>query len=102
MFSIPHPGNFESLKVIVDEINKLRKINKKLKKESFEVYVGFPEFVGTGRATLYKPNFEDLAKQVSYAKRNNIRFEVVINASCIGGVHLTPKGISYINWILAS
>jgi len=101
LFSIPHPGNFESLKIIVDEIKKAKKINKKLKRESFEVYVGFPEFVGTGRATLYKPNFEDLAKQVNYAKKHNIRFEVVINASCIGGMHLTPKGINYINWIFS-
>ncbi|WP_457613862.1 peptidase U32 family protein [Methanocaldococcus sp.] len=99
MFSIPHPGDFESLKVIVNEIKKIKKYDKRARKERFEIYLGFSEFIGTGRATLHKPNFEELEEQIRYAKKNNLRMEVVINASCLGGTHLTANGISYINWI---
>jgi len=93
MFSIPHPGNFESLRILIDEIKK-----HKNKKEKFEVYMGYADFIGTGRATLYKPLIEDIKEQVTYAHKNKVKFEVAINASCLGGMHLTPKGINLIKW----
>ncbi len=103
MFSIPHPGNFESLVAIITEIKKYRKNtkhgkNKNLtfKKDKFEVYMGYSDFIGTGRATLYKASINDIEKQVMYAHKNKIRFEIAINSACMGALHLTPKGIEYI------
>ena len=105
MFSIPHPGNFESLVAIINEIKKYRKNSKNskngkknltFKKDKFEVYLGYADFIGTGRATLYRPAIDDIKRQVEYAHKNKVRFEIAINSACMGALHLTPKGIDYI------
>jgi collagenase-like PrtC family protease len=94
MFSIPHPGNFESLVDIIYEIKKYRKNANK--KDKFEVYLGYADFIGTGRATLYKPAIEDIKRQVEYAHRHKVKFEIAINSACMGSLHLTSKGIDHI------
>nr|WP_148217882.1 peptidase U32 family protein [Methanothermus fervidus] len=82
-FSIPLPGTLDSEKEIF----------KNLPKRDYDVYMaGISEFIGSGRAALYSPFFDDIKEQVNYAHKHGIKFNLVLNSSCFGGKHLTFEG----------
>ncbi len=85
---VPHPGHFEGLKELIAGSDDI-----------YGVYMaGSPDYVGTGRVNLHSPTIEDIAQQVKYAHKHGVKFEIVINSSCLGGRHLTPQGFNMIYW----
>ncbi|MGB2842268.1 MAG: peptidase U32 family protein [Halobacteriota archaeon] len=90
---IPHPGHFAALKEIIAYI-KARGV-----KEVDEVYMaGSPEVMGSGRATLHAAVIDDIKEQTAYAHQHHVRMNVVMNASCLGGYHLTFEGYKMFEW----
>ncbi len=82
-FSVPLPGNLESLIEIIGNLGG----------NIFEVYMAGPsEFMGSGRATLHSPLLGDIEEQVDYAHEHGIRFNLILNSSCLSGQHLTYNG----------
>lgn len=90
---VPHPGHFSALKEILayKEAKGLTKVK--------EVYMaGSPEVMGSGRATLHAALIEDIKEQTAYAHQHNVRMNIVMNPSCLGGYHLTFEGYKMFEW----
>ncbi len=90
---VPHPGHFSALKEIIayKEAKGLEEVK--------EVYMaGSPEVMGSGRATLHAALIEDIKEQTAYAHQHNVRMDIVMNPSCLGGYHLTLEGYKMFEW----
>ncbi len=90
---VPHPGHFSALKEIIGykEAKGLKEVE--------EVYMaGSPEVMGSGRATLYAALIEEIKEQTAYAHQHHVKMNVVMNASCMGGYHLTFEGYKMFEW----
>ncbi len=90
---IPHPGHFSALKDIIEykEANRLVDVA--------EVYMaGLPQVMGSGRATLHAALIDDIREQTEYAHQHGIKMNIVMNASCLGGHHLTFEGYRLFEW----
>lgn len=90
---VPHPGHFPALKEIIEtkEAAGLKNVS--------EVYMaGSPEVVGSGRAMLHGAVIEEIKEQTAYAHQHDIKMNIVINASCLGGYHLTFEGYKVFEW----
>jgi collagenase-like PrtC family protease len=86
-FIVPHPGHFAALQEII-EVKEAEGLN-----EVEEVYMaGTPEVMGSGRATLHSARIADIKEQTAYAHQHNLKINIVINPSCLGGNHLTFEG----------
>jgi collagenase-like PrtC family protease len=84
---VPHPGHFAALKEIIEA-----KETKGLD-EVKEVYMaGSPEVMGSGRATLHSARIADIKEQTDYAHQHDLKMNIVVNPSCLGGYHLTLEG----------
>ena len=78
---VPHPGHFDGLKELVSEAGK----------DIYSIFMaGSPDYVGTGRSNLSSPQIEDIREQTEYAHKNDVKVEIVLNSSCLGGRQLTP------------
>jgi collagenase-like PrtC family protease len=90
---VPHPGHFEALQEIIEvkEADGLDEVS--------EVYMaGAPEVIGSGRATLHSARISDIKAQTEYAHQHDIKLNIVINPSCLGGYHLTHEGYKLFTW----
>lgn len=84
---VPHPGHFAALKEII-EVKEAEGLN-----EVAEVYMaGAPEVMGSGRATLHSASIADIKAQTEYAHQHDLKINIVVNPSCLGGYHLTFEG----------
>jgi collagenase-like PrtC family protease len=84
----PHIGHLEGLEDLLNNSNDI-----------YAVYMaGTPDYVGTGRTNLSAPGLEEIAEQTEYAHEKGVKMEIVLNSSCMGGLHLTPQGYNKINW----
>ncbi len=90
---LPHPGHFAALKEILEY-----KESEGLKDVS-EVYMaGSPDIMGSGRATLHAALVDEIKEQTAYAHQHNVKLNVVMNASCLGGYHLTYHAYKTFKW----
>ena len=90
---VPHPGHFEALKEIIEykEEKRLADVD--------EVYMaGSPQVMGSGRATLHAALIEEIREQTAYAHQHDIKMNIVMNPSCLGGYHLTFQGYKLFEW----
>ena len=90
---VPHPGHFSALKEIMEcrEASGLKDIE--------EVYMaGSPDVLGSGRATLHAALIGEIKEQTAYAHQHNVKMNIVMNASCLGGYHLTFEGYKMFEW----
>lgn len=84
----PHIGHLEGLEDLLENT-----------KDIYGVYMaGTPDYVGTGRTNLSAPGLEEISEQTEYAHEKGVKMEIVLNSSCMGGLHLTPEGYNKINW----
>jgi len=84
----PHIGHLEGLEDLLEN-----------SKDIHGVYMaGTPDYVGTGRTNLSAPGLEEIFEQTEYAHEKGVKMEIVLNSSCMGGLHLTPQGYNKINW----
>ncbi|WP_319508600.1 peptidase U32 family protein [uncultured Methanolobus sp.] len=84
----PHVGHLEGLEELLNG-----------SKDIYGIYMaGTPDYVGTGRTNLSAPGLEDIAEQTEYAHEKGVKMEIVLNSSCMGGIHLTPEGYNRISW----
>ncbi len=84
---VPHPGHFAGLQEII-ETKESKGLN-----DVAEVYMaGSPEVMGSGRATLHSARIADIKEQTDYAHQHDLKMNIVINPSCLGGYHLTFEG----------
>jgi collagenase-like PrtC family protease len=91
--TIPHPGHFAALKEII-EVKEAEGLN-----EVGEVYMaGSPEVMGSGRATLHSEGIASIKEQTEYAHQHDIKMNIVVNPSCLGGYHLTFEGYKLFKW----
>lgn len=85
---VPHVGHMEGLRDLLEGSDNI-----------YAVYMaGSPDYIGTGRTNLSAPSLEDIAEQVEYAHSQNVKLEIVLNSSCMGGQQLTPEGYRTISW----
>lgn len=90
---VPHPGHFSALKEII-EVKEVEGLN-----EVEEVYMaGSPEVMGSGRATLHSARIADIKEQTAYAHQHDLKMNIVVNPSCLGGYHLTFEGYKLFKW----
>jgi len=90
---IPHPGHFPALKEIL-----AYKESEGLK-DVAEVYMaGSPDVMGSGRATLHAALVDEIKEQTAYAHQHNVKLNIVMNPSCLGGYHLTLQGYKMFKW----
>ncbi len=90
---IPHPGHFPALKEIL-----AYKESEGLK-DVAEVYMaGSPDVMGSGRATLHAALVDEIKEQTAYAHQHNVKLNIVMNPSCLGGYHLTLHGYKTFDW----
>jgi collagenase-like PrtC family protease len=85
---VPHTGHMEGLQDLLA-----------CPEDIYAVYMaGTPDYVGTGRTNLSAPGLEEIREQTEYAHERDVKMEIVLNSSCMGGQHLTPQGFNKINW----
>ncbi len=85
---VPHVGHMEGLEQLLAGSDNI-----------YSVYMaGSPDYIGTGRTNLSAPKLEDIANQTEYAHDRNVRMEIILNSSCMGGQQLTPEGYRAISW----
>ncbi len=90
---IPHPGHFAALQEILE-----CKESEGLK-DVAEVYMaGSPEVMGSGRATLHAARIDEVKEQTAYAHQHGVKLNIIMNASCLGGYHLTFQGYKTFEW----
>ncbi|MCZ7393453.1 MAG: hypothetical protein O8C56_09020 [Candidatus Methanoperedens sp.] len=86
---IPHPGHFLALKELCGEATK----------DAYEVYMaGTPEVRGSGRITLHAPLLDEIEQQTQYLHVKKLEMGIVMNHSCMGGIHLTSQGYKLFKW----
>ncbi|MCW3136023.1 MAG: U32 family peptidase [Canidatus Methanoxibalbensis ujae] len=90
---IPHPGHFDALKEILHVVE-----NENLK-DVHEVFMsGPPEIMGSGRAALHAALISEIKEQTAFAHQYDIRMNIIVNPSCLGGYHLTYAGYNMLRW----
>jgi collagenase-like PrtC family protease len=92
-FIIPHPGHFSALKEILS-VKETEGLN-----DVVEVYMaGSPDVIGSGRATLHAALIDEIKEQTAYAHQHNVKLNIVMNPSCLGGYHLSYQGYKMLMW----
>jgi collagenase-like PrtC family protease len=85
---VPHAGHMEGLEALLGGPEDI-----------YAVYMaGSPDYIGTGRTNLGSPTLEDIARQTDYAHDKNVKLEIILNSSCMGGQQLTPEGYRTVSW----
>ncbi|MHC1566204.1 MAG: U32 family peptidase [Candidatus Syntropharchaeia archaeon] len=90
--SVPFNGDFEGLKEII----------KNASSDVYEVFVGgSPYYMGSIRGH-FRPDqhIEDITEQTAYVHEHGIRMTIVVNATCLGGRHMTAEGNKMFRWYL--
>jgi len=70
-------------------------------KDIYSIYMaGSPDYIGTGRVNLGHAGLEEVARHTEYCHSNDVKIEMVLNSSCMGGQQLTTEGYNLIHWNL--
>ena len=89
---VPHPGHFDGLQQMLES-----------SKDIYSIYMaGSPDYIGTGRVNLGHAGLEEVARHTEYCHSNNVKIEMVLNSSCMGGQQLTTEGYNLIHWYIAN